>query len=714
MTVIDGKYNARGGWLAASSSPTNWVDTGGQAGNLVIGSDGSDYFSTPGGGGTVAGGLGDDSYFLWAMGDRVLEGAGEGTDTLTVHATSFRLPGNVENLVVEDAGTSGSGNALDNIIAGGAGAQTLDGAAGDDILTGGGGADRFLLSRGMGWDLITDFTTGQDRAVIGGAFTQFRGFADIRAAMVQSGADTVLTLSATDAVTFAGRSLASFQANDFILPQSALAPSLRATFSDEFLAFTAAAQGLDSVGGAAWQTSFTWGNRSLPANNEVQFYSDPGVGGNPFSLDGGSLVITARPVAGLPDGLTYESGLITSRNLAVQTYGYFEMTAQLPAGAGFWPAFWLLRADAVWPSELDVLELLGGAPERSYMALHSQAGGNKTATIASFAGDDLSAGTHSFGVSWRPDLVTWYLDGTALFSTATPGDMHSPMYMLANLAVGGAGSWPGATDGTSSAGLRIDSIKAWQFADLAAPVRPGEVPMLLALGGGAKDTLSGGAGHDRIEGRTGSDMLSGGEGRDVFVFSVGDGIDSIADFTPGIDRLLFQDMVASRLSIATTAAGVVISSNGGKDQVTLGGVSGLSSADITYGEAPQIGTAGNDAMGNPVAWRAQSLSGSLGADTLTGGAGDDWLQGGQGVDLLTGGAGRDSFVLESWDGRDRISDFRSGADRIILKRVEPETVWVNPARDAAGQAGIEIDYATGNSIFLVNVKSLADGDIVFA
>ena len=152
----------------------------------------------------------------------------------------------------------------------------------------------------------------------------------------------------------------------------------------------------------------------------------------------------------------------------------------------------------------------------------------------------------------------------------------------------------------------------------------------------------------------------------------------------------------------------------GRDSVLLMGQPGLSAADIGYGEAPRLGTAGADALGNAAAWRAQSLAGSLGADTLAGGAGDDWLQGGQGLDVLSGGAGRDSFVFEAWDGRDRITDFRPGTDRIILKGIEPETVWVNPARDPAGVQGLEVDYATGNAIFLPGVSALGQGDILFA
>jgi Ca2+-binding RTX toxin-like protein len=58
------------------------------------------------------------------------------------------------------------------------------------------------------------------------------------------------------------------------------------------------------------------------------------------------------------------------------------------------------------------------------------------------------------------------------------------------------------------------------------------------LGDLGNDTLNGGAGNDILAGGPGADRLVGGEGRDAFRFQVtGDGIETIADFTPGLDRL---------------------------------------------------------------------------------------------------------------------------------------------------------------------------------
>ncbi|MDJ0612936.1 MAG: CHRD domain-containing protein [Rhizobiaceae bacterium] len=59
-----------------------------------------------------------------------------------------------------------------------------------------------------------------------------------------------------------------------------------------------------------------------------------------------------------------------------------------------------------------------------------------------------------------------------------------------------------------------------------------------ALNGQAgDDTLNGEGGDDIIIGGLGNDILIGGEGADTFIFNEGDGIDNIADFEAGVDRI---------------------------------------------------------------------------------------------------------------------------------------------------------------------------------
>ncbi|TPG37695.1 glycosyl hydrolase family protein, partial [Roseomonas nepalensis] len=588
------------------------------------------------------------------------------------------------------------------------------GGAGNDVLTGGAGADRFLFERGAGRDVVTDFQPGVDKIVIGGGFTAFTSFAAVQAALRQDGADAVLELGNGDAAILRGVSAAALTATDFRLPAASLT-TLHMTFADEFNSFSATPTGLTSAGTAGWRSTHLWGSRSVP--NEVQYYADATtVGPYPFALHDaggqGVLDITARPAAGLPDGLTYTSGLLTSSASLVQTYGYFEMRAQIPEGKGFWPAFWLARADLTAPPELDVLESLGDMPGIAYSTVHTNSTGSHTQVQSAFwAETDLSKAFHTYAVSWRPDVITFYIDGTELSQVQTPSDMHSPMYMLANLAVGGPNSWAGATDGVSSATMSIDYIHASQFADLAGPVRPIEVRAMVLEGSGAVDRLVGGAGEDRITGGRNNDALTGGNGADTFVFASGDGKDIITDFQPGVDHLLLNGVSANSVSTKASSSGLVVSY--GKDTITLQGVTALKAGDITYGDVVTLSSA--QLLDRSTSTRAQTVTGSAGNDTIKGGAGDDWIIGGAGNDVLSGGAGRDTFVFDSWDGHDTINGFVSGEDHILLHGVPPASVWINPGRSDAGVPGLEVTYGTnGDSIFLPGLTALKAGDIVFA
>lgn len=698
---------ASGLLLETGGEPENWIGSS-TPGATLLGTLGADAIYSPGRAALLAGSAGDDLYVLWEAGDRVVEAPNAGVDTVQSNAPWFVLPDNIENLVVLEHGASGTGNASANLTVGASGRQTLDGGGGEDVLTGGAGCDVFVMRQGNGRDVITDFEHGMDVVRLAGSLPLFGDFATVRAAMTQSGADVVLDLGAGDALIFRNRQVANFIAADFQLPVDRTA--LRATFADEFDGFRVTPSGLDGSN-AVWRSTYLWGARTLASNHEAQFYSDATTGRDPFRVADGVLHITAAPSAGLPDGLTYSSGLITTQMSCVQTYGYFEMVAKLPAGGGFWPAFWLLPADGRWPPEIDVLEMLGQDPTTMYVTAHSAATGAHTSGTTWLHVDDLSAGFHSFAVSWRPDAIKWYVDGTEVFSVATPADMHRPMYMLANLAVGAAGSWPGPADGVSSATLSIDSIRAWQFADLLAPAVPEPVAIRAVLGTRLGERITGVAGADRIEGAAGNDTLTGGAGADVFVFWQGHGSDVVTDFQSGVDKVHVYGAAASKYTTRVVAGGTEITF--GKDKVLLAGVSKLAAGDI-LGASAVSGDVLSNSLDRFTSTAPLQLSGLSGNDTLRGGSGTDWITGGEGDDLLWGGRGADSFVVSAGDGHDRIADFQTGIDRIVFQGIAPGTVFVNRAV-VDGVAGIEINHGTGgDSLFLPGVTAPRAGDLAFA
>ena len=149
-----------------------------------------------------------------------------------------------------------------------------------------------------------------------------------------------------------------------------------------------------------------------------------------------------------------------------QLYGYFEVDAKLPSGQGMWPAFWLLPENNTWPPELDVFEQLGKDPNKIYMTSHSEGAGKMTAVSQSVAVPNATTEFHTYGVLWSPTELVWYVDGKQVAETATPVDMHTPMYMLLDLNVGGA--WGGGVTSATPSGhsLQINWVRAYSLTDL--------------------------------------------------------------------------------------------------------------------------------------------------------------------------------------------------------------------------------------------------------
>lgn len=129
------------------------------------------------------------------------------------------------------------------------------------------------------------------------------------------------------------------------------------------------------------------------------------------------------------------------------------------------------------------------------------------------------------------------------------------------------------------------------------------------------DTIYGGTGNDTLNGCGGNDKVYGEDGDD-FLYGDREGVDGVLDTTNGYDAVKY---------------------------------SGNDSLD---------GGAGND-----------SIHGRSGNDKLEGGEGNDLLNGGKGSDMLTGGSGTDYFVFTTplaSNGRDKITDFTSGEDKLWL------------------------------------------------
>jgi beta-glucanase (GH16 family) len=146
-------------------------------------------------------------------------------------------------------------------------------------------------------------------------------------------------------------------------------------------------------------------------------------------------------------------------------YGYAEIRAKLPKGAGMWPAFWLVQADRQWPPEIDIMEWQGVQPKVDVVTTHwkDTQGNHQQSGTGVNTGVDLWRAFHTYAVDWEPNAITWYFDGKPIKRFSEKRWIpNKPMIVIANLAIGG---WekgqhrPPASDFPAT--FAIDYIRIW-------------------------------------------------------------------------------------------------------------------------------------------------------------------------------------------------------------------------------------------------------------
>ena len=144
---------------------TNGADTlfGSNLPDLLFGFDGNDSLYGKGGNDTLYGGKGDDRYFIEDAGDKVVEENNEGIDTV-ITGIDYILDSDaeIEKLWALDTSSTNSlrltGNELDQQIIGNAGNNVIDGGDGADEMQGLGGNDYYYVDdRG---DIVIETANG--------------------------------------------------------------------------------------------------------------------------------------------------------------------------------------------------------------------------------------------------------------------------------------------------------------------------------------------------------------------------------------------------------------------------------------------------------------------------------------------------------------------------------------------------------------------------
>jgi beta-glucanase (GH16 family) len=220
-------------------------------------------------------------------------------------------------------------------------------------------------------------------------------------------------------------------------------------------------QWVHNTGGGGW------------GNVELEFYTDRI--SNSF-IENGMLVIQA--IKEKYGNYDYTSARIRTKREIGFVYGRVEIRARLPNTQGIWPAIWMLSSESKygeWPmsGEIDIMEMIGREPYRSYGALHYGNPHEHQETHYDLTGGQTFADDfHTFAIEWEPTEIRWYVDGyhcftaTHWFSSARGADYPAPFDqkfdIIMNVAVGG--SWPGFPDSSSTfpQAMHVDYVRVYQ------------------------------------------------------------------------------------------------------------------------------------------------------------------------------------------------------------------------------------------------------------
>lgn len=203
----------------------------------------------------------------------------------------------------------------------------------------------------------------------------------------------------------------------------------------------------------------------------------------------------------------YTSGRIMTKHKAAFQYGYIEFRARMPQydravpESGFWPAIWLLGnnisegpppGDTAWPAcgEFDIMEwrspgnhmgwnsiwaneaggldsCAGGAPGCGPCAGGSCTGVYQAGDRWVWAGwgDFPHEDFHVYGLLWTEERMEVFIDGdkmSTFFIGPAQDEFQKEMYLIVNLAIGGAlGGAIQITD-WSKATLEVDYLRWYQ------------------------------------------------------------------------------------------------------------------------------------------------------------------------------------------------------------------------------------------------------------
>ncbi len=198
-------------------------------------------------------------------------------------------------------------------------------------------------------------------------------------------------------------------------------------------------------------------------NNELQYYTNRT---DNVTVSNGTLKIIAKKET--YQGSSYTSARLLSKGKFSFQYGKVEVSAKLPAGAGSWPAIWMLGdnfATAGWPTcgEIDIMEQKGSDINKIFGTVHylghSGAGGVGSTTVI----NNVTTEFHKYGLIWNSASVQFLVDDVVFYTFTNVSNLpfNQKFFMILNLAMGG--DFGGKIDPAfTSAMMEVDYVRVYQ------------------------------------------------------------------------------------------------------------------------------------------------------------------------------------------------------------------------------------------------------------
>ena len=172
----------------------------------------------------------------------------------------------------------------------------------------------------------------------------------------------------------------------------------------------------------------------------------------------------------------YTSSSLTTRGLHAWQHGRIEMRGRIDTRSGLWPAFWTLGVSGGWPrnGEVDIMEYYRGDLLANAAWGSAERGravwDDIRKPIASFGDPAWSTRFHTWRLDWDAESMKLHVDdlllndvdlGRTINEDGTNiNPFRQPHYLIVNLAIGGQGGDPSATE--FPARFEVDYVRVYQ------------------------------------------------------------------------------------------------------------------------------------------------------------------------------------------------------------------------------------------------------------